>query len=56
MMLKDVKDYNEDKITFAKEILIYGRKSGKMLNNVEWYNGIATDVRNLLSPNRPFHH
>lgn len=36
MKLINPKDYNGDKETFAKEIILYGRKSGKMLYPVNY--------------------
>lgn len=40
MILTDIKDYNGDKKTFAKEIILYGRKSNKMLYSVKWLKQI----------------
>jgi len=47
MMLKDVKEYHDDKQTFAQEILLYGRKSGKMLNNVKWSKKTMEEACNV---------
>jgi hypothetical protein len=38
MILTDAKDYNGDKKAFAREIVVYGRKSDKMLYPVRWFN------------------
>jgi len=38
MILTDFKDYKGDKKAFAKEIILYGRKSNKMLHAVRWFN------------------
>ena len=38
IILADTKDYNGDKKTFAKEIIIYGRKSNRILYSVKWFN------------------
>ena len=39
MTLVDVKDYRGDKETFAREVILYGRKSDKMLYPVRWAKG-----------------
>jgi len=46
VMLKDVKDFDGDKQTFAREILVYGRKSDRMLNNVELFEGKNENIDN----------
>ena len=38
MSLDNPKDYNGDKKTFAKEVVVYGRKGNKMLYSVKWFN------------------
>lgn len=45
LIVQEVKDYTGDKEKFAREILLYGRKSGKMVNPVEWF----TERRKELS-------
>lgn len=36
MTLEDTRDYNNDKETFAKERILWGRKSDRILRNVKW--------------------
>lgn len=38
MILKDIKDYKGDKKAFAMEVLVYGRKSNKMLYPFKWFD------------------
>ena len=38
MNLIDTRDYKENKKVFAQEVLLYGRKSNRMLRTVLWSN------------------
>lgn len=38
LTITDIRNYKEDKIVFAREILLYGRKSNRMLRTVQWNN------------------
>ncbi len=38
MSLNDIKNYKGDKKAFAKEIVVYGRKSDRMLYPIKWSN------------------
>ncbi len=43
MTLTDTRDYQGDKKAFAKEVVLYGRKSGGMLRSVQWHNTSPKD-------------
>lgn len=45
MTSTDIRDYKEDKMVFAREVLLYGRKSNRMLRTVFWSN---IDINNEL--------
>jgi len=45
MTSTDIRDYKEDKMVFAREVLLYGRKSNRMLRTVLWSN---IDINNEL--------
>lgn len=48
MTLSNVKDYKDDKKAFARESIVYGRRTGGMLYPVKWSNidGKSTDEDN----------
>jgi putative methyltransferase len=41
----DIRDYKEDKTVFAREVLLHGRKSNRMLRTVQWNN---IDIKDAL--------
>ena len=45
MTSTDIRDYKEDKMVFAREALLYGRKSNRMLRTVQWNN---IDIKDAL--------
>lgn len=38
MILTEIDNYRGDKKTFAREVLLYGRKSNKMLRTAQWFD------------------
>ncbi|MDD5348149.1 MAG: cobalamin-dependent protein [Candidatus Omnitrophica bacterium] len=47
MALDAAKDYGGDKIAFAREVIVYGRKSNRILKPVSWHN--AGDLDNAAA-------